>query len=142
MSKNRCKEQTCSLTDRPSFSVGHLGILMTLQPLTSCFYPPYLSKVVSKPDSEGEAGANETSLLSKHSTDIWSIVEALFIQDGPFLVVRLTVMIHYHVFHQMLVFFAIKNFLVVILNMYRLVVICQDFRPSSASATGSSGNVL
>ncbi|XP_036980783.1 transmembrane protein 26-like [Acanthopagrus latus] len=104
-------------------------------------FPLHLA-VVSKPDSEGEEGVTETSLLSKHSTDIWSIVEALFIQDGPFLVVRLTVMIHYHVFHQMLVFFAIKNFLVVILNMYRLVVICQDSRPSSASTTGSRGNVL
>ncbi|XP_073337382.1 transmembrane protein 26-like [Pagrus major] len=107
-------------------------------------FPLHLA-VVSKPDSEGEEGTNETSLLSKHSTDIWSIVEALFIQDGPFLVVRLTVMIHYHIFHQMLVFFAIKNFLVVILNLYRLFVICQDFRPSghtTGSGTGSSGNVL
>lgn len=82
----------------------------------------------SKPDCDGEQGAKEVSLLSKHSTDMWSIVEALFIQDGPFLAVRLTVMTYFDVFHQMLVFFAIKNFLVVILNLYRLVILCQDFR--------------
>lgn len=40
-------------------------------------------------------------------------------------------MAYFKVFHQMLVFFAIKNFLVVALNLYRFVVICQDFRTSS-----------
>lgn len=81
-------------------------------------------------DQDGDEGLQEASLLKKHSTDVWSIVEALFIQDGPFLVVRLTVMTYFDVFHQMLVFFAIKNLLVVILNLYRLVVICQDYRSS------------
>ncbi|TKS90255.1 Transmembrane protein 26 [Collichthys lucidus] len=64
--------------------------------------------------------------LSDIKTDIWSTVEALFIQDGPFLVVRLTVMIYFNVVHQMLIFFAIKNFLVVILNIYRLCVLICD----------------
>lgn len=95
--------------------------------------------VNSKPETDVEEGLQEQSLLTKHSTDIWTIMEALFIQDGPFLVVRLTVMTYYKVLHQMLVFFTIKNFLVVILNLYRLCVICQDFRPSSSRArTGST----
>uniref|UniRef100_A0A3B3HBD7 Transmembrane protein 26a n=1 Tax=Oryzias latipes TaxID=8090 RepID=A0A3B3HBD7_ORYLA len=63
-----------------------------------------------------------------YPTDIWNIMEALFFQDGPFLVVRLTVMILFETIHQMLVFFAIKNSLVVILNLYRLFVICHDYR--------------
>lgn len=84
--------------------------------------------VNSKPGSDAEEGLQDESLLNKHSTDIWSIVEVLFIHDGPFLVVRLTIMIYYDVFHQMLVFFTIKNFLVIILNLYRLFVLCQDFR--------------
>lgn len=63
------------------------------------------------------------SRLSLLRTDIWSTVEALFIQDGPFLIVRLTVMIYFNVVHQMLIFFTIKNFLVVILNIYRLTVL-------------------
>lgn len=97
--------------------------------------------VNSKSNSEGEEGVREGSVLTRHSTDIWSIVEALFIQDGPFLVVRLIVIIHYKIIHQMLVFFAIKNFLVVILNLYRLVVILKDFRPSSGG-TGIDSGVL
>ncbi|XDV43076.1 hypothetical protein PO909_011622 [Leuciscus waleckii] len=64
-------------------------------------------------------------LLSRHSTDIWNIIESLFIQDGPFLVVRLIVMIHF------------DNFLVVVLNLYRLIVICQDYKPTPSSSSPS-----
>uniref|UniRef100_A0A3B4EWM0 Transmembrane protein 26-like n=1 Tax=Pundamilia nyererei TaxID=303518 RepID=A0A3B4EWM0_9CICH len=66
----------------------------------------------------------------KHSTDIWSIIETLFIQDGPFLLVRLTVIIHFRVLHQMLGFFAIKNGLVITLSLYRLAIILLDYRHS------------
>lgn len=86
--------------------------------------------VNNKSDSQGEESDQDVSLCTKYSTDIWHIVEALFIHDGPFLVVRLTVMTYFTVFHQMLGFFAIKNFLVVILHLYRLAIICMDFRES------------
>ncbi|XP_054456074.1 transmembrane protein 26-like isoform X2 [Anoplopoma fimbria] len=99
-------------------------------------FPLHMAVVNSKPDSEGEQGTQEVSILFEYSTDIWSIVEALFIQDGPFLVVRLTVMTFYSIVHQMLMFFAIKNFLVVILNLYRLTVICQNSR--SRASRGSA----
>lgn len=66
------------------------------------------------------------SLFSHLRTDIWNTVEALFIQDGPFLLVRLAVMIYFNVVHQMLIFFTIKNFLLVILNIYRLCVLICD----------------
>ncbi|KAK7902066.1 hypothetical protein WMY93_018835 [Mugilogobius chulae] len=90
---------------------------------------PFHFAVVNS-DSEGEEGVQDVSLMKKHSTDVWSIVEALFIQDGPFFLVRLTVMTYFHVFHQMLIFFTIKNLLVILLNLYRLVVIIQDYRSS------------
>ncbi|XP_063047154.1 transmembrane protein 26 [Engraulis encrasicolus] len=80
--------------------------------------------------SSSGAGCCGNKLLSRHSTDLWNIVESLFLQDGPFLVVRMAVMTHFDVFHQILVFFAIKNLLVVLLNLYRLLVICQDYKPS------------
>ncbi|XP_053189247.1 transmembrane protein 26-like [Scomber japonicus] len=93
-------------------------------------FPLHLAVVNNKSDSQGEEGDQDVSLCTKYSTDIWHIVEALFIHDGPFLVVRLTVMTYFSVFHQMLGFFAIKNFLVVILHLYRLAIICMDFRES------------
>uniref|UniRef100_A0A3B1J8B8 Transmembrane protein 26b n=1 Tax=Astyanax mexicanus TaxID=7994 RepID=A0A3B1J8B8_ASTMX len=89
-------------------------------------FPFHLSVVNSRDDDECENQGD--SVLTKHRTDFWTVVETLFIQDGPFLVVRLTVMIHYAIVHQMLVFFAIKNFLVVTLNIYRMWVIFQDYR--------------
>lgn len=66
------------------------------------------------------------SRLPHPSGDIWSTMEALFIQDGPFLVVRLVVMMKFKTIHQMLIFFVIKNSLVVILNIYRLFVLVCD----------------
>nr|XP_020456559.1 transmembrane protein 26 [Monopterus albus] len=98
-------------------------------------FPLHVAVVNSKPGNQSEQGVQETSLWTKHSRDVWSIMEALFIQDGPFLVVRLTVMTYFGVFHQMLGFFAIKNLLVVILNVYRLTVICLDSRRYSRSST-------
>ncbi|XP_029376975.1 transmembrane protein 26 [Echeneis naucrates] len=95
-------------------------------------FPLHLAVVPTKPSDVGEQASQRTSILTKHSTDMWSIMEALFIQDGPFLVVRLTVMTYFNIFHQMLGFFTIKNFLVVILNMYRLIVICENFRTSGS----------
>ncbi|XP_034041406.1 transmembrane protein 26-like [Thalassophryne amazonica] len=95
-------------------------------------FPLHLAVVNSKPEGEDNHALQELSLMTKHSTDMWSVLEALFIHDGPFLAVRLAVMTYFDVFHQMLIFFAIKNFLTVILNLYRLAVICHDFRPAKS----------
>ncbi|XP_028982819.1 transmembrane protein 26-like isoform X2 [Betta splendens] len=116
-----------TLSDVKENSPQLVYIILAVWTWSMLQFPLHLSVVNTK--SEREDDAPETSLLVKHSTDIWNVMEALFIQDGPFLVVRLTVMTYYNVFHQMLGFFAIKNFLVVVLNLYRLAVICQDFRP-------------
>ncbi|XP_068424443.1 transmembrane protein 26-like [Clinocottus analis] len=115
-----------TLSDVKENSPQLVYIILAVWTWSMLQFPLHLAVVNSKPDSDGEQGPQEGSFLSKYSTDIWIIVEALFIQDGPFLVVRLTVMTYFDVFHQMLVFFAIKNFLVVILNLYRLVLICQE----------------
>ncbi|XP_068183799.1 transmembrane protein 26-like [Antennarius striatus] len=121
-----------TLLDIKGNSTQLVYIILAVWTWSMLQFPLHLSVVNSKPDSEGEEMVKQESLLTKRSTDMWNIMEALFIQDGPFLVVRLLVIIYYKVFHQMLVFFTIKNFLVVVLNLYRLVVLCQDFRPSSS----------
>lgn len=69
-------------------------------------------------------------LLCRHSADLWNIGISLFIQDGPFLVVRLILMGYFQVVNQMLVFFAAKNILIVMLQLYRLAVLLLDFRAS------------
>ncbi|XP_061600832.1 transmembrane protein 26-like [Cololabis saira] len=128
-----------TLSDIKNDSLQPVYIILSVWTWSMLQFPLHLSVVNSKSDtSEGGEGVQEESLLSKHSTDIWSIVETLFIQDGPFLVVRVTVLTYYKVFHQMLVFFTLKNFLVVLLNFYRLAVICQDYR----SPDRSSGSAI
>ncbi|XP_053805371.1 transmembrane protein 26 isoform X2 [Vidua chalybeata] len=67
-------------------------------------------------------------LLCRYSAELWNIGVSLFIQDGPFFIVRSILMGHFRIFNQMLVFFTAKNILVVTLQLYRLAVISLDFR--------------
>ncbi|XP_073722794.1 transmembrane protein 26b [Misgurnus anguillicaudatus] len=112
-----------TLSDVNENSPQFVYVILAVWTWSMLQFPLHISVVNS-----GTEDFSGDSLFSKHRTDIWNIVESLFLQDGPFLFVRLTVMIHFSVFHQMLVFFAIKNFLVVMLNIYRLWVICIDYR--------------
>lgn len=121
-----------TLSDVKENSPQLVYIILAVWTWSMLQFPLHLAVVNSKPETDTEGQA--VSLLTRRSTDIWTIAESLFIQDGPFLVVRLTVMTYFDVFHQMLVFFAIKNFLVVILNVYRSAIICQN----RGSSTGNS----
>ncbi|MBN3292343.1 TMM26 protein, partial [Polypterus senegalus] len=88
-----------------------------------------LSKTDNQPQERLRASQNSSgSLLSTYRADIWNIIVSLFIHDGPFFVLRMLVMIYFKVIHQMLVFFSIKNFLVLLIQIYRLSVICEDYR--------------
>ncbi|KAG5831713.1 hypothetical protein ANANG_G00306670 [Anguilla anguilla] len=118
---------TETLSDVKENSPELVYIILAVWSWSMLQFPPHLA-VVSPDEDAGDAS---DSLLSRRSTDIWVITESLLIQDGPFLVVRLTVLIYYQLFHLMLLFFTFKNFLVVILNLYRLGVICYDYRKGS-----------
>ncbi|XP_056385846.1 transmembrane protein 26 [Hyla sarda] len=69
-------------------------------------------------------------LICRYSADLWNIGISLLIQDGPFLISRIILMAFFKITNQMLVFFAAKNCLVVLLQLYRLVVILIDFHAS------------
>jgi hypothetical protein len=45
-------------------------------------------------------------------------------QDGPFLGMRLYLLIHFNVINQMMIFFTIKNILVILLQLYRMSIVC------------------
>ena len=51
------------------------------------------------------------------NVEVWGIMSTLILQDGPFLVMRLYVMISRNVIHQMIVFFTIKNIVVFMLQV-------------------------
>ncbi|XP_073668434.1 transmembrane protein 26 isoform X2 [Paramisgurnus dabryanus] len=133
-----------TLSDVKEINQELVYIILAVWTWSMLQFPSHLAVVTSPQNSvemnDGDGCCN--FLLSRHSNDIWNIVESLFIQDGPFLVVRFVVMKQYYVFHQMLLFFTIKNFLVVILTLYRLFVLCQDFRPKPSSSSPSTNNGL
>ncbi|XP_046885505.1 transmembrane protein 26-like [Hypomesus transpacificus] len=117
-----------TLSDVKENSPHLVYIILAVWTWSMVQFPLHLAVVNSKPKSETEG--QDVGILDRRSTDIWTIAESLFLQDGPFLVVRLIVMIRFDVFNQMLVFFTIKNFLMVILNLYRLGIICYNFKRS------------
>jgi len=58
-----------------------------------------------------------------NSAEVWGILVTLLLQDIPFLVFRLYMMIVYREIQQMIIFFTGKNALVVILQLYRIIVL-------------------
>ncbi|XP_022107477.1 transmembrane protein 26-like [Acanthaster planci] len=58
--------------------------------------------------------------------EIWALCTTILMQDGPFLVMRLFLLINYSVINQMMLFFTIKNILVILLQVYRMTIVCCD----------------
>ncbi|XP_071960152.1 transmembrane protein 26-like isoform X2 [Antedon mediterranea] len=56
-------------------------------------------------------------------TEVWGIVVTIIMQDGPFLSMRLYLLVHLRVINQMMIFFTFKNILVMLLQLYRLLVL-------------------
>uniref|UniRef100_UPI00398F242E transmembrane protein 26b n=1 Tax=Pristiophorus japonicus TaxID=55135 RepID=UPI00398F242E len=81
------------------------------------------------PLPQGDMPARKTQLY-KYSADLWNITISIFIQDGPFFIFRLFLIFKQGIIHQMLLFFMIKNALVLTLQIYRLAVIYLEMRKS------------
>ena len=56
-------------------------------------------------------------------TEVWSILTAMLMQDGPFLAIRLYVMIKNQNLSYSILFFTFKNFLIISMQLYRLGVV-------------------
>ena len=67
----------------------------------------------------------ETRRLKLHG-DLYSILTMMFMQDGPFLVVRLIMIIKFNVSHDMHLFFTGKNATALLLLIYRLIVVLTE----------------
>ncbi|KAG7492679.1 hypothetical protein MATL_G00017390 [Megalops atlanticus] len=87
-----------TLSDIKENSPTIVYIILAVWTWSMLQFPLHLSVLNSRRE-ESDDGQSD-SFLKSHRTDIWNIVESLFIQDGPFLLVRLTVMTYFEVFHQ------------------------------------------
>ena len=56
-------------------------------------------------------------------TEIWALLVSVIMQDGPYLVIRLYIMIRYGEFGQSTIFFTCKNGILFLLQMYRMYVV-------------------
>lgn len=71
--------------------------------------------------------------------EIWAILVTVFLQDAPFLSIRLYVAVGLSVVNYSLIFFTVKNIIVILLQVYRLVVVgChEDVHPDSSEMLDS-----
>ncbi|CAB1417025.1 unnamed protein product [Pleuronectes platessa] len=56
-------------------------------------------------------------------SEVWSLLLTVGLQDGPFLVYRLYLMIQEQVLNQLMIFFTCKNIVIVLLELYRIFVV-------------------
>ncbi|XP_017266729.1 transmembrane protein 26 [Kryptolebias marmoratus] len=64
-----------------------------------------------------------SSVTSCCSSEVWSLLLTVGLQDGPFLVYRLYLMVQEQVLNQLMIFFTCKNILIVLLELYRIFVV-------------------
>lgn len=63
------------------------------------------------------------TLTSCCSSEVWSLLLTVGLQDGPFLIYRLYLMAQEQVLNQLMIFFTCKNILIVLLELYRIFVV-------------------
>ena len=56
-------------------------------------------------------------------SEIWALCIAIVTQDGPFLVMRLYLIISSGTVNQLILFFTVKNFTVIVLQLYRISIL-------------------
>nr|KAG5704120.1 hypothetical protein BaRGS_009650 [Batillaria attramentaria] len=61
-------------------------------------------------------------------TEIWGLLVTFFLQDGPFLVVRLYALICYETYTYTIIFFTCKNMLNASLCIYRFIILVGQVR--------------
>ncbi|XP_031142508.2 transmembrane protein 26 [Sander lucioperca] len=64
-----------------------------------------------------------SSFASCCSSEVWSLLLTVGLQDGPFLLYRLYLMVQEQVLNQLMIFFTCKNILIVLLELYRIFVV-------------------
>uniref|UniRef100_A0A3Q2W2H8 Transmembrane protein 26 n=1 Tax=Haplochromis burtoni TaxID=8153 RepID=A0A3Q2W2H8_HAPBU len=63
------------------------------------------------------------SFTSCCSSEVWSLLLTVGLQDGPFLLYRFYLMVQEQVLNQLMIFFTCKNILIVLLELYRIFVV-------------------
>ncbi|KAA0714121.1 Transmembrane protein 26 [Triplophysa tibetana] len=97
--------------------------------LTQTSRPTLQAGSQSESPQAGLAGWN----ISCCSSEVWSLLLTVGLQDGPFLIYRLYLMIRENVLNQLMIFFTCKNILIVLLEVYRICVVHFENRPEGGN---------
>ena len=86
-------------------------------------------------DMEDQADGNARYKCSCCASDIWSICVTMFMQDGPFLALRLYIIVKNRTLSYTILFFTLKNLLMLMIQTYRLFVVGCCHKDSSRKET-------
>ncbi|XP_077993190.1 transmembrane protein 26-like [Glandiceps talaboti] len=75
------------------------------------------------PAADNASDEERKTLKCSFNTEMWEIATTSIMQDLPFLIMRLFLLIKYDSINQMMIFFICKNILVLMLHIYRMAVI-------------------
>ncbi|XP_041087226.1 transmembrane protein 26-like [Polyodon spathula] len=101
-------------------------VLTQTKPHSSPLDVSFPSEAGKEPRLESPVGSGCVSCCS---SEVWSLLVTVGMQDGPFLFYRLYLMARENVLNQLMIFFTCKNILIVMIEIYRIVVVqCEKSR--------------
>ena len=79
----------------------------------------------SKTTAINDHAANPTDVIKRREIheEVYQIVVIMLMLDGPFLILRAFLIFHYFIYRYTLMFFAVKNAIIIILRIYRLLIL-------------------
>ena len=93
------------------------------------------SKGKKSADMEDQSDGNAPSKCTCCASDIWSICLTMFMQDGPFLALRLYIIVKNRTLSYTILFFTLKNLLMLMIQTYRLFVVGCCHKDSNRNET-------
>ncbi|XP_053308418.1 transmembrane protein 26-like [Spea bombifrons] len=75
------------------------------------------------PEEDPEAAVTEDGCWSWCTIDVWPLVIAVVMQDGPFLAFRLYLIVIHKMNTKTMIFFICKNILTLIIEIYNIIVV-------------------
>ncbi|KAH3871777.1 transmembrane protein 26-like [Dreissena polymorpha] len=87
---------------------------------------------------QDEAPGQRSFLAEMFQTEVWSICVNFLFQDGPFLAIRLYIMVGMKLLTYSIIFFTAKNALLTMLLFYRVIVVCCERKRKVASVSEMS----
>ncbi|XP_033763967.1 transmembrane protein 26-like [Pecten maximus] len=105
-------------------------IILGIWTLSLLQFTLVLTATRARRDQSGvpSSGYSDTDKVGCCNPEIYGIVTSIFMQDCPFLVVRLLLIFKYGVISYTNMFFTSKNSLVIVLLMYRVIVVQGETR--------------